>query len=100
VSGGGGTATLIASIDVADAGTYEVATRSAEAAGRPVPEVTLGESPFDAAGERLGNLVGVAVGPVGGAVLVAIVLLGIIAWARARSTLRGPTLPPGGAGTA
>lgn len=100
VSGGGGTATLIGSIDVADAGSYEVATQSAGAANRSVPEVTLGVSPFDLIGDRLGEVLDVIIGPVGLIVLIAVLLLGAVALARARSSERGPTLPPGYGGSA
>jgi hypothetical protein len=99
VSGGGGTATLIGSIDIAAAGRYEVSTQSVEAANRSVPEVTLGESPFDLAGERLGDVADVIVGPAGIIALAVLLLIGLVAVARTRSSESGPTLPPGYGGT-
>lgn len=92
VSGPGGTATLIGSIDVPGDGTYEIATRSATASARRDPEVTLGESPFDAVGGRIGSVVGVLIGPLGAGVLGLLALIAIVAWARSRSTQEGPTL--------
>ncbi len=100
VSGGGGTATLIGSVDVVNAGPYEVATQSADAASRSVPEVTLGVSPFDLVGDRLDEVLDVIFGPVGLIVLVVLLLLGAVALVRARSSERGPTLPPGYGGSA
>ena len=94
VSGSGGTATLIGSIDVPEAATYEVATSSATAAARSDPEVTLGESPFDAVGERIDDVVGVLLGPLGAVVLGLIAVGAIVAWARRRATIEGPNLPP------
>jgi hypothetical protein len=100
VSGGGGTATLIGSIDVVDAGPYEVATQSAGAVSRSVPEVTLGVSPFDLIGDRLGEVLDLIFGPAGLIVLIVLLLLGAVALVRARSSERGPTLPPGYGGSA
>lgn len=95
VGGGGGTATLIGSIDVPAAGAYEISTRSTEAASRAVPEITLGESPFDQVGERAGDVADVIIGPLGIAALVLLILAGAVALIRGRSSERGPTLPPG-----
>ena len=95
VSGDGGTATLIGSIDVVESGPYEVTTQSADAASRSVPEVTLGVSPFDLIGDRLGDVLDVIFGPVGLIALVVLLLLGAVAAIRSRSSERGPTLPPG-----
>ncbi len=97
VSGSGGTAALIGLVDVPAEGAYEVATRSSAAAGRPDPEVTLGESPFDAIGDRVGEVADVLLGPLGIGAIGLALLLAIVAWARRRSTLEGPTLPGGGA---
>jgi hypothetical protein len=94
VSGSGGTATLIASVDVPADGTYEVATRSATAAARSRPEVTLGESPFDAVGDRIEAGADVLFGPIGAGALGLLALLAAVAWVRRRSRLEGPTLPP------
>ena len=95
VSGGSGTATLIGSIDVTEAGPYEVATQSAEAGSRSVPEVTLGESPFDLLEERLGDVADVILGPAGIVALAVPLLLALVALIRSRSSESGPTLPPG-----
>lgn len=98
VSGSSGTATLIGSIDVTAAGPHEITTRSATAAARSDPEVTLGESPFDAVGERIDEVAGFLLGPLGVALLGLLALIAVLAWARGRATIQGPTLPPDAGG--
>ena len=95
VSGNRGTATLIGSIDVVEGGPYEVVTESSLAASRPTPEVTLGESPFDLIGERLGEVGDAVIGPVGLVALALLLLLVAVLALRGRASESGPTLPPG-----
>ena len=96
ISGSGGTATLIGSLDVPEEGTYEITTRGRSARERRVPEVTFGTSPFDAVVDRAENVLGIVIGPIGLGALAIIVLVPFVGWVRRRSTVSGPTLPPDG----
>ncbi len=96
ISGSGGTATLIGSLDVPEEGTYEITTRGRSARERRTPEVTFGTSPFDAVVDRAENVLGIVIGPIGLGALAIIVLVPFVGWVRRRSTVSGPTLPPDG----
>ena len=89
---------MIGSIDAPDDGTYDVAARGAPDAGSRGPEITFGDSPFDEVGDRVENVVGVVIGPIGLGVVGLLAALGIVRWVRRRSTVEAPTLPSDGPG--
>lgn len=95
ISGPSGSASLVGSVEVPADGIYAVGVRSADAPSGASPELTLGSSPFDAAGDRLAEVSEIALGPLGLAVLALVggtIAVGVV---RRRSELPGPEPPSG-----
>jgi hypothetical protein len=93
-STGDGMTRLIGQIKAPEDGDYVVTTESTQAGQRISPELTFGQGPFAAVGQRFSDVVDALRGPVGIIVLAILVLLFLLPrWklARRRQSYKGKT---------
>jgi hypothetical protein len=91
-STGDGMTRLIGQIKAPEDGGYVVTTESTQAGQRISPELTFGQGPFAAVGQRFSDVVDALRGPVGIIVLAILVLLFLLPrWklARRRQSYKG-----------
>lgn len=82
----GGAARVVGAAFVPADGTYEVRTTSAEVSGAASPQLTFGQSPIQAVGDRFDSVVEELDGPTG--VIVAVALLILFLLPRAQQAVR------------